>query len=69
MNRAVVVLFSLIANAIVSSRSNKPAPPPPADYSLGLFSTVDGAAPRPPDSYCTAVPLNYSADSLFDVRL
>jgi hypothetical protein len=48
MKRAVVVLLLLIANAIVSSREIKPPPPPaePArpDYSLGLFTVVDGAS-------------------------
>ncbi len=48
MKRAVVVLLLLIANAIVSSKENKPPPRPaePAgpDYSLGIFTVVDGAS-------------------------
>ena len=48
--RAVVVLLLLIANAIVSTRNfNPPEPAPPVrtDYSLGLFTIVDGASPAP----------------------
>ncbi|MDQ6861930.1 MAG: hypothetical protein M3032_12340 [Verrucomicrobiota bacterium] len=71
MNRAVVVLILLIANAVVSSRNNRaphPAPPPSPDYSLGVFSNLDGAAPRPLGSYCNAARVP-EADPLFDVRL
>ncbi|MGZ4985619.1 MAG: hypothetical protein ACXWAX_09650 [Chthoniobacterales bacterium] len=48
MNRAVVVLLLLIANAIVSSRNSNPPDPSPVsvNYSLGLFTVVDGAPIR-----------------------
>ncbi|MFL6528994.1 MAG: hypothetical protein ACJ8HQ_09945 [Chthoniobacterales bacterium] len=72
MNRAVVVLLLLIANAVVANWNSKPphpAPPAHSDYSLGLFSTVDGA-PRPLEPYCTASRARDDApDPLFDVRL
>ncbi|HEV3410100.1 MAG TPA: hypothetical protein VG095_07390 [Chthoniobacterales bacterium] len=57
--RAVVVLLLLIANAIVSSSSfnpPEPAPPERTDYSLGLLTIVDGAAPAP-GSNVVATPL------------
>ena len=47
MNRAIVVLLLLIANAIVStSKTTAPNPAPAAfsDYSLGRFAILDGAA-------------------------
>ncbi len=49
MNRAVIVLLLLIANAILSaSRDNSPKAAPPArtDHSLGFFTSLDGAAPE-----------------------
>ena len=52
MNRAVVVLLLLIANALFSpSKINPPdpRPRPPQDYSLGLLTVVDGAALKPPE--------------------
>jgi hypothetical protein len=44
MNRAIVVLLLLIANAIVSSSKVKPTPPVSVHYSLGRFAVLDGAA-------------------------
>lgn len=72
MNRAVVVLLLLIANAVVANwQSSRPAPAPPArtEYSLGLFGTIDGA-PRPLEPFCTASRARDDIpDPLFDVRL
>ena len=58
--RAVVVLLLLIANAIVSTsrvEPTAPAPPVRTEYSLGLLSTVDGAAVPPARSDVVATPL------------
>jgi hypothetical protein len=72
MNRAIVVLLLLIANAVVASRhSSRPDPAPPArtEHSLGLLSTIDGA-PRPLEDYCPiARARNGAPDPFFDVRL
>jgi hypothetical protein len=51
MRRAIVVLLLLIANAVVSSsrnRADNAAPSARSDYSLGLLSTIDGAAAGTP---------------------
>ena len=69
MKRAVVVLILLIANAIVSSKANKarePALPDRPEYSLGLFTVVDGAGPakRTARSTCPSTSrLVWSSDS------
>jgi hypothetical protein len=53
MNRAVVVLLLLIANAIVTWHKTQPAKPAGQDridHSLGLFTVVDGMSlPRSHD--------------------
>jgi hypothetical protein len=52
MNRAVIVLLLLIANAILTaSKTTAPshsAAPLPPQNSLGLFRTLDGTAPGRP---------------------
>ena len=72
MNRAVVVLLLLIANAVVAWRHATPPDPAPLvgpGYPLGFLSTIDGA-PRPLENYCTATRVqNDTPDPLFDVRL
>jgi hypothetical protein len=44
MNRAILVLLLLIANAIVSSSKVETPPSARPDYSLGRFAVLDGAA-------------------------
>ncbi len=61
MNRAVIVLLLLIANAIVTvsktsppSHPAAPSPTPPQN-SLGLFRTLDGTSSKP--TRCEAPPV------------
>ena len=73
MNRAVIVLFLLIANAVVNVNQHEPldpAPPARSDSSLGRFAVLDGAPLPPPASSggCTGHHTD-ARTPLFDVRL
>ena len=75
MNRAVIVLCLLIANAVINPGKQSPpesAPPARSDSSLGRFAVLDGATLAPPESRggCTGQHRTDDARTpLFDVRL